>query len=257
MTNVGVLIFWLGIIIVTGPSLENDIDRFYVFFGALITTYFITDLLKISIKDLHASYHNLVFKFLKHCEETLPEDETIEDYIEIKVENAICTGKECKTSLYIKDRITKITGNLEDGNKLLPIPHDKELTTTQKRRTRKRDKVKNLFKGGKFRRRSRKKDDDGNLIDGSVASSIGNDDQSIGSESIVTESSRLEVDQDDAHTRDVNVSVDGSLKEEEFIVVKPVPYVLLLDDVIDIRIVSFPDNDDVIANFPISVASGK
>lgn len=45
--NVGVLIFWLGIIIVTGPSLENDIDRFYVFFGALITTYFITDLLKI------------------------------------------------------------------------------------------------------------------------------------------------------------------------------------------------------------------
>ena len=30
--NVGVLIFWLGIIIVTGPSLENDINRFYVFF---------------------------------------------------------------------------------------------------------------------------------------------------------------------------------------------------------------------------------
>ena len=45
--NVGVLIFWLGIIIVTGPSLENDINRFYVFFGSLIVAYFITDLLKI------------------------------------------------------------------------------------------------------------------------------------------------------------------------------------------------------------------
>jgi len=30
--NIGVLIFWLGIIVVTGPSLENDIHRFYVFF---------------------------------------------------------------------------------------------------------------------------------------------------------------------------------------------------------------------------------
>ena len=45
--NVGVLIFWLGIIIVTGPSLDNDINRFYVFFGTLIVAYFITDLLKI------------------------------------------------------------------------------------------------------------------------------------------------------------------------------------------------------------------
>jgi len=45
--NIGVLIFWLGIIIVTGPSLENDINRFYVFFGSLIVAYFITDLFKI------------------------------------------------------------------------------------------------------------------------------------------------------------------------------------------------------------------
>ena len=45
--NVGVLIFWLGIIIFTGPSLENDINRFYVFFGSLIVAYFITDLFKI------------------------------------------------------------------------------------------------------------------------------------------------------------------------------------------------------------------
>lgn len=100
-------------------SLDNEEPIFLEWEFTKKNKDLITDLLKISIKDLHASYHNLVFKFLKHCEETLPEDETIEDYIEIKVENAICTGKECKTSLYIKDRITKITGNLEDGNKLI------------------------------------------------------------------------------------------------------------------------------------------
>ncbi|WP_299250497.1 LysE family transporter [uncultured Lacinutrix sp.] len=45
--NVGVLVFWLGIIIVVGPSLENDTNRFVVFFGAMITAYFVTDLFKI------------------------------------------------------------------------------------------------------------------------------------------------------------------------------------------------------------------
>ena len=45
--NIGVLVFWLGVIIITGPSLKNDISRFYVFFGTVILTYFITDLFKI------------------------------------------------------------------------------------------------------------------------------------------------------------------------------------------------------------------
>jgi threonine/homoserine/homoserine lactone efflux protein len=45
--NIGVLIFWLGVIIVIGPSLENDINRFYVFFGTMVLAYFITDLFKI------------------------------------------------------------------------------------------------------------------------------------------------------------------------------------------------------------------
>jgi len=45
--NIGVLVFWLGIIIVVGPSLENDTNRFMVFFGTMITAYFITDLFKI------------------------------------------------------------------------------------------------------------------------------------------------------------------------------------------------------------------
>jgi threonine/homoserine/homoserine lactone efflux protein len=39
--------FDLGVIIITGPSLENDINRFLVFFGTMILAYFITDLFKI------------------------------------------------------------------------------------------------------------------------------------------------------------------------------------------------------------------
>lgn len=45
--NIGVLVFWLGVIIITGPSLENDINRFFIFFGTMILAYFITDLFKI------------------------------------------------------------------------------------------------------------------------------------------------------------------------------------------------------------------
>jgi threonine/homoserine/homoserine lactone efflux protein len=45
--NIGVLVFWLGVIIITGPSFENDTNRFLVFFGTMILAYFITDLFKI------------------------------------------------------------------------------------------------------------------------------------------------------------------------------------------------------------------
>lgn len=45
--NIGVLVFWLGLIIVIGPNLEGDPKRFLMFFGVLITAYFITDLIKI------------------------------------------------------------------------------------------------------------------------------------------------------------------------------------------------------------------
>lgn len=45
--NIGVLAFWLGLIIVIGPSLENDPGRMTVFFGSVIGVYFIIDLLKI------------------------------------------------------------------------------------------------------------------------------------------------------------------------------------------------------------------
>lgn len=45
--NIGVLIFWLGVLIVVGPSLDNSPNRILVFFGTMLTTYFITDLFKI------------------------------------------------------------------------------------------------------------------------------------------------------------------------------------------------------------------
>lgn len=45
--NIGVLVFWLGVIIITGPGLENDLNRFLVFFGTMILAYFVTDLFKI------------------------------------------------------------------------------------------------------------------------------------------------------------------------------------------------------------------
>lgn len=45
--NIGVLVFWLGVIIVVGPSLDNEPNRILVFFGAMLAAYFITDLIKI------------------------------------------------------------------------------------------------------------------------------------------------------------------------------------------------------------------
>jgi len=45
--NIGVLIFWLGIIIVVGPNLNNEPNRIWTFFSSMIAAYFITDLVKI------------------------------------------------------------------------------------------------------------------------------------------------------------------------------------------------------------------
>ncbi len=45
--NIGVLVFWLGVIIVVGPSVENDPKRIRVFFGSMLLAYFITDVFKI------------------------------------------------------------------------------------------------------------------------------------------------------------------------------------------------------------------
>jgi len=45
--NIGVLAFWLGLIIVVGPSLENNPNRMMVFFSTVLIVYFSTDLIKI------------------------------------------------------------------------------------------------------------------------------------------------------------------------------------------------------------------
>ena len=45
--NIGVLAFWLGLIVIVGPSLDNSPNRMFVFFSTVIAVYFATDLMKI------------------------------------------------------------------------------------------------------------------------------------------------------------------------------------------------------------------
>lgn len=45
--NIGVLVFWLGVIIIVGPSLDNQPDRIITFFAAMLGAYLITDIFKI------------------------------------------------------------------------------------------------------------------------------------------------------------------------------------------------------------------
>lgn len=45
--NIGVLAFWLGLIVIVGPSLDNSPNRIIVFFSTVIIVYFATDLIKI------------------------------------------------------------------------------------------------------------------------------------------------------------------------------------------------------------------
>jgi threonine/homoserine/homoserine lactone efflux protein len=45
--NIGVLVFWLGVIIIVGPSLDNQPDRIITFFSAMLGAYLTTDILKI------------------------------------------------------------------------------------------------------------------------------------------------------------------------------------------------------------------
>ncbi|ATA72877.1 MULTISPECIES: LysE family translocator [Capnocytophaga] len=47
--NIGVLGFWLGIIIVFAPQLDMDTNRILVFFTSIVVIYFIIDILKILI----------------------------------------------------------------------------------------------------------------------------------------------------------------------------------------------------------------
>ena len=54
--NVGVLVFWLGIIIVVGPNLDANPSRFLLFFSTLIISYFLTDVFKILLAKRLKAY---------------------------------------------------------------------------------------------------------------------------------------------------------------------------------------------------------
>ena len=45
--NIGVLGFWLGLIIIFGPKMDMNPERLLVFFGSVLGTYLIIDILKI------------------------------------------------------------------------------------------------------------------------------------------------------------------------------------------------------------------
>lgn len=45
--NIGVLVFWLGVIIIVGPTLDNEPNRIFVFFATVLLSYFVTDIFKI------------------------------------------------------------------------------------------------------------------------------------------------------------------------------------------------------------------
>lgn len=45
--NIGVLGFWLGLVIVFGPKLEMETNRISVFFGSVLGTYLLIDIFKI------------------------------------------------------------------------------------------------------------------------------------------------------------------------------------------------------------------
>jgi len=45
--NIGVLAFWIGMVVVVGPNVQMEPSRIFNFFTAIIVTYFLVDLIKI------------------------------------------------------------------------------------------------------------------------------------------------------------------------------------------------------------------
>lgn len=115
---------------------------------------------------------------------------------------------------------------------------------------KKKGKLRSMFSPKKRRQRG-KHDSDGMSVDGSLVS--GQDDYSISSEQNAPPSLQLS----DHIGTVVDDGKDGEQDQgqaKSTAELKSSPYVLLLDDVIYIRIVSFPDKHEI-ARFPISVAS--
>ncbi|RPD95876.1 LysE family translocator [Aureibaculum marinum] len=64
--NIGVLAFWLGMIVVVSPQLEMNDARIFTYFAAVLGSYFITDLLKILLaKQLKNKLTPLVIRKIK------------------------------------------------------------------------------------------------------------------------------------------------------------------------------------------------
>lgn len=61
--NIGVLAFWLAIIITIGPKLDMNQNRMIVFFASVLLSYFVTDLFKIVLAKKLRAYlnpHNII-----------------------------------------------------------------------------------------------------------------------------------------------------------------------------------------------------
>lgn len=54
--NIGVLVFWLGLVVVVTPNLGGNYKRIIVFFSTLIVSYFLTDLIKILLAKRMKAY---------------------------------------------------------------------------------------------------------------------------------------------------------------------------------------------------------
>lgn len=54
--NIGVLVFWLGLVMVVTPNLGGNYKRVIVFFSTLIVSYFLTDLIKILLAKRLKAY---------------------------------------------------------------------------------------------------------------------------------------------------------------------------------------------------------
>jgi len=66
--NIGVLAFWLGTVLVVGPTLNMNEKSIFIYFSVIILGYFVTDLGKIflakQLKDKLTS--NVVFRIKRH-----------------------------------------------------------------------------------------------------------------------------------------------------------------------------------------------
>jgi len=121
---------------------------------------------------------------------------------------------------------------------------------------KKKSKFRSMFHSKK-RKQKRKEDDDAMSVDDSLVS--GRDDHSVASEQVPIPSLQLSdhtgtADGEEEEEEPDEETENTTTGEQSTVKLQSSPYVLLLDDVIDIRIVSFPDKIEI-AKFPISVAS--